>query len=43
MQVEAVFGLFQSVSENELGIVGAMVVDEDLIINTWLTHRNLSC
>ena len=42
MQVEAVFGLFQSVSENALAIVGAMVVDEVLNTNTLLTHLNLS-
>ena len=36
------FGLCQSASENELGVVGAMVVDEVLNTNTWLTHLNLS-
>ena len=39
---KALFSIFQSLSENELGVVGAMVVDEVLNTNTWLTHLNLS-
>ena len=36
------FVIFQSLSENEIGVVGAMVVDEVLNNNCYLTHLNLS-
>ena len=36
------FIYFQSLSENDLGVVGAMVIDEVLNSNSWLTQLNLS-
>ena len=42
VKVYLIIDIFQSLSENELGVVGAMVVDEVLNTNTWLTHLNLS-
>ena len=36
------FIYYQSLSENDLGVVGAMVIDEVLNSNSWLTQLNLS-